>query len=104
MASGRYKYSYTMWSDFWLVTFLEYNTVACRPLQHISDVTIYDIQPGSSIRFCSHRRSCNYPGNDSYTLLQQCYYTGHVEVASQQQDHNFVVLDTQLDNSGVYCA
>ena len=55
-----------MWSVA-LVTFLEYNTVASRPLEY---TIIYDIQPGSSIRFHSHRRSCNQPGYDSYTL---CY-------------------------------
>ena len=89
-----------MWSDFLLVRFLEYNIVASRPLEY---TPIYDIQPGSSIRFHSHKRSCNQPGNDSYTLLQQ-NHTGHLEVVLQQQDYEFVISDIQLNNSGVYCA
>ena len=86
-----------------LVTFLEY-TVACRQLQHISDATVYDVQPGSSIQFHSRRRNCNKPGNNSYTLLHQNHHTGQLQVLSQQQDHRFVISDIQLNTSGVYCA
>ena len=82
---------------------LEY-TVTCRPLQHISDVAIYDVQPGSSIRFRSHSRSCNQPGNDSYTLLHQNHHTGQLEIVSQQRNYKFVISDIQLSTSGVYCA